>query len=109
MYIMVSFKVSADTSAQTYVLTAEISTKNFFNFLRKFCTHKKLFGAIFLVTKCINIYINYLESMQSQYKYLHPRKAQLDMMDSAVCFEVIRKFCSDCQTDNEKLSSSDMI
>ncbi len=42
VYIIVSFKVSADT-AQTYVLTAEISTKNFFNFLRKFCTHKKLF------------------------------------------------------------------
>ena len=53
--------------------------------------------------------------MQSQYKYVHPLKAQLDMLDSAVCFEVIRKFCSDCQTainkrnDNDKLSSSDMI
>ena len=43
MYIMVSFKVSADTTAQTYVLTAEISTKNFFNFLRKICTDTKLF------------------------------------------------------------------
>ncbi len=44
MYIMVSFKVSADTTAQTYVLTAEISTKIFFNFLRKICSHKKLFS-----------------------------------------------------------------
>ncbi len=43
MYIIVSFKVFADTTAQIYVLTAEISIKNFFNFLRKICTHKKLF------------------------------------------------------------------
>ncbi len=32
---MVSIKVSADTAAHTYALTAEISAKNFFNFLQK--------------------------------------------------------------------------
>ena len=71
---------------------------------------------MFLVAKCIKIYINYLESMQSQYKYLHRLKAQLEYGGYVLfCFEDIRNFFSDCQTainkrnDNEKLSSSDMI
>ncbi len=69
-----------------------------------------------LVTKCTKTYINQLESMQSQYKYLHPLKAQLEYCGYVLfCFEDIQKIFSDCQTainkrnDNEKLSFSDMI
>ena len=70
---------------------------------------------MFLVTKCTKIYINYLESIQSQYKYLHPLKAQLEYCGYVLfSFKGIRKFFRDCQTainkrnDNDKLLSSDI-
>ena len=71
---------------------------------------------MFLVTKCTKTSINYLESIQFQYKHLHPLKAQLEYGEYVLfCFKGIRKIFSDYQTainkrnDNEKLSSSDMI
>ncbi len=71
---------------------------------------------MFLVTKCTKTYTNYLESIQFQYKHLHPLKAQLEYGGHVLfCFEDTRKFFSDCQTainkrnDNEKLSFSDTI
>ncbi len=70
---------------------------------------------MFLVTKCTKIYINYLESIQSQYKYLHPLKAQLEYGRYVLfSFKGLRKVFSACQTainkrnDNEKLSYSDI-
>ncbi len=93
IYIIVSFKVSTDTKAQTYVLTAEISTKIFFNFLRKICSHKKLFWCNVFGNKMYTNIYKLLESRQSQYKYLHPLKAQLEYGRYVLfCFEGIRKF-----------------
>ena len=112
IHSIVSFKVSTDTKAQTYALTAEISTKIFFNILRKICSHKKMFWCNVFGSKMYkNIYKLFRKHAVSIFVSASI-KAQLEYGGYVLfCFEDTQNFFSDGQralnkrNDNEKLSS----